>query len=455
MPNILYNKTGDKMNVVEQAKEFAIKAHKGQVRKTEKDKPMIIHLFDVASILKLYEFDENVIAAGFLHDTLEDTKVVKEDILNNFNEDILSLILGDTEEDKTLSWKERKTITINEAKNLDLRHKAIIIADKISNLEDMLIYFNKLGTKDFSAFNQGFESQKWYFENLYQNLILNEDENKEYFKRLKSLIDEIFNNKEDEFLKNTIFKNKEQEYIEVKKLDAKKWELAKLKRLFDIEPYTIEFTGTPRTGKTTLINNLYDFFKKGKFKTSILEEFTTSKRYKEQIYPKLKNEYKNVVNTEIPKYVLKDLEEEMQKDLDVILIDRSLFDRIIWVNRLYLKNGMKEEEYKDYLNTYVPLVNEKIDIVIALKTDAITALKRDYNANLSLEKRNFLNEDNVNEYNVSLENTLKMFENKVYLFDTTNTSQRETSIEVAHKILDSYRSRALNEIKTYLKSRLN
>ncbi len=137
----------------------------------------------------------------------------------------------------------------------------------------------------------------------------------------------------------------------------------------------------------------------------------------------------------------------MQKDLDVILIDRSLFDRIIWVNRLYLKNGMKEDEYKDYLNTYIPLVNEKIDIVIALKTDAITALKRDYNANLSLEKRNFLNEDNVNEYNASLENTLKMFENKVYLFDTTNTSQRETSIEVAHKILDSYRSRALDQVK--------
>lgn len=66
------------MNVVEQAKKFAIKAHNGQVRKTEKDKPMIVHLFDVASILKLYEFDENVIAAGFLHDTLEDTEVTKE-----------------------------------------------------------------------------------------------------------------------------------------------------------------------------------------------------------------------------------------------------------------------------------------------------------------------------------------------------------------------------------------
>ncbi|UKI28990.1 MAG: hypothetical protein L6V78_01075 [Clostridium sp.] len=92
---------------------------------------------------------------------------------------------------------------------------------------------------------------------------------------------------------------------------------------------------------------------------------------------------------------------------------------------------------------------KKIDIVIAFKkTDAITALKRDYNANLSLEKRNFLNEDNVNEYNASLEKySEKCLKNKVYLFDTTNTSQRETSIEVAHKILDSYRSRALNEIK--------
>ena len=137
----------------------------------------------------------------------------------------------------------------------------------------------------------------------------------------------------------------------------------------------------------------------------------------------------------------------MQKDLDVILIDRSLFDRIIWVNRLYIKNGMKEDEYKDYLNTYIPLVNEKIDIVIALKTDAITALKRDYNANLSLEKRNFLNEDNVNEYNISLDNTIKLFENKAYVFDTTDTSQRETSIEVGHKILDSYRSRALDQVK--------
>lgn len=429
---------------------FAIKAHFGQVRKSEKDKPEVVHLFDVASILKYYNFDDNVIAAGFLHDTLEDTKTSKDDILNNFGDDVLSLVLGDTEEDKSLSWKERKTITINECARLDIRHKSIIIADKISNLEDMLIYFDKLGKKDFSCFKKGFDEQKWYFENLYENLILNENKDEEYFKRLKSLIDKIFNNEEDTYLKTVIFKDKEDEYTEIKSLDAKKWEISKLKRLFDLKPYVVEFTGTPRTGKTTLINNLYDFFKKGNFKVSVLEEFTTSKKYKEEIYPKLKDAYKNIVNTEIPKYVLKELNEELDKNNDIILIDRSLFDRIIWVNRLYLKGGMGSDEYNNYLSTYVPLVNEKIDIVIALKTDAITALIRDYNANLSIEKRSFLNEDNVNEYNTSLDNTLDLFKDKAYLFDTTNKSQREISISVANKILDNYRSSALKEINKFL-----
>ena len=429
---------------------FAIKAHFGQVRKSEKDKPEVVHLFDVASILKYYNFDDNVIAAGFLHDTLEDTKTSKDDILNSFGDDVLSLVLGDTEEDKSLSWKERKTITINACARLDIRHKSIIIADKISNLEDMLIYFDKLGKKDFSCFKKGFDEQKWYFENLYENLILNENKDEECFKRLKSLIDKIFNNEEDTYLKTVIFKDKEAEYTEIKSLDAKKWEISKLKRLFDLKPYVVEFTGTPRTGKTTLINNLYDFFKKGNFKVSVLEEFTTSKKYKEEIYPKLKDAYKNIVNTEIPKYVLKELNEELDKNNDIILIDRSLFDRIIWVNRLYLKGGMGSGEYNNYLSTYLPLVNEKIDIIIALKTDAITALIRDYNANLSIEKRSFLNEDNVNEYNTSLDNSLDLFKDKAYLFDTTNKSQREISISVANKILDNYRSSALKEINKFL-----
>lgn len=439
------------MDIVEQAKLFAIKAHFNQVRKTEKDKPMIIHPIDVGNILKQYNFDDNVISAGILHDVIEDTKYTKEDILNLFGEDILSLVLGDTEIDKSLSWEERKKYTIDTVKNLDLRHKAICCADKISNLEDMMILFEKNGKYDFSSFKRGFEEQKWYFTHLYESLIYNEDSNHPMFIRLKKLIDYIFNNKkDDDYVKNVIYKDSKEEYSEVLKLHFKKLEIKKLKNIFDNKPYVIEFTGTPRTGKTTLINNLKDFFKKANFEVEVLEEFTTSLKYKTKIYPKLKNEYKNIINQEIPKYVLKQLNHSIKEDSDIIIIDRSLFDRLIWADRLYVKDGFTLEEYENYKAKYIPIIKKKINVVVALFTDSITCLKRDYNANLSLEKRNFLNKENVDEYNTALLNMKELSKKEninLMLFDTTQKSQRQISIEIVNAILDDMRKYYIDYIK--------
>lgn len=123
--------------------------------------------------------------------------------------------------------------------------------------------------------------------------------------------------------------------------------------------YVIEFTGTPRTGKTSLINNLNDFFKKKGFTVDILEEFTTSKKYKKEIFPLLKDKYKNIVNTEIPKYVLEELNKSLESNNDIIIIDRSLFDRLIWVDRLNNKDGMSNKEYEDYKKLYIPLIKKK------------------------------------------------------------------------------------------------
>lgn len=433
------------MNIKEKAKLFAIKAHKGQIRKSDKEKPMIIHPINVANILSEYGYDDNVVAAAYLHDVIEDTKYTKEDLLNEFNDDIVSLVLGATEEDKSLSWEERKTITIDKVKDLDLRHKVVVCADKISNLEDMRIIFEVNGKRDFSAFKRGFDKQKWYYTEVYNSLIYNEDKDYVMFSRLKLLIDDIFyDNKHDE-LERKIFEGREDEYNKLIRLHYRKQEVYKMISVLDKnKPYVIEFTGTPRTGKTTLMNNLYDFFKKGGFTTSTLEEFTTSQRYKKEIYPRLKNEYKSVINTEIPKYVLENLNMAIDKNNDIILIDRSLFDRMIWMDRLYNKNGVTEREYNDYIDKYTKIINDKIDIVIGLYTDSLTSLRRDYTANASLEKRTFLSEDNINEYNNSLMN-MKELSNKeninFYLFDTTDKSERDISFEILDTILTDMRKK--------------
>lgn len=138
------------MNILNKAKEFAIMAHKGQVRKSDPQKPMIIHPINVANILGEYGFDEMVQAAGYLHDVVEDTKYTLEDIFSNFGDDIASLVNGASEPDKSLSLEERKQHTIDTIKNLDIRHKAVVCADKISNLEDLMI----LSEINFSSFKR-------------------------------------------------------------------------------------------------------------------------------------------------------------------------------------------------------------------------------------------------------------------------------------------------------------
>ena len=112
-------------------------------------------------------------------------------------------------------------------------------------------------------------------------------------------------------------------------------------------------------------------------------------------------------------------------------------------------NGMSENEYSEYKKLYIPLIKNKIDIVISTYADSLTSLKRDYNANLSLEKRLFLNETNLNEYNESLLNMKKLSEEEninFNLFDTTNKNQREISFEVVDTILNNMRTYYINKL---------
>lgn len=435
------------MNIKEKAKQFAIKAHMGQVRKNEPDKPMIIHPLSVGKLLEDYGYDDEVIAAGYLHDVVEDTKYTNEDIEKEFGQNIANLVKGASEPDKKLSWEERKKHTIEETKTLSLKNKLVICADKINNLEDLMIKFQKTGERDFSLFKKGEELQKWYYTNIYKSLINNEDENLPIFKRLKNVLDIVFNNNEDIYLKNTIFNTNKEYYDKLKKLHAQKEELQKLKNLCKLtKPFVIEFTGTPRTGKTTTINNLYDFFKKGGFNISIIEEFTTSKYYKEEFAKQNNNITKVERNIKILKETLKFLKKEIEQDKEIILIDRSINDRLIWNNR----KSIKQEIPEDINQEYNKIAKDLIDFLVITYTDAVTSLKRDYNNSLALEQRNFLNEENINEYNTSLKQLEETFKNNIkdtLIIDTTTKNQKDTQVETAQEIMKSMRKEYIKSIK--------
>ena len=442
------------MDLKEKAKAFAIKAHKGQVRKSEIDKPMVLHPIDTGLILEEYGFDDSVVAAGYLHDVVEDTKYTIEDIRDKFGDDVAQLVLDASEEDKSLSWEERKKKTIEKAKTLPHRSKLVICADKISNLEDLNILFLKKGFRDFSSFKRGEESQRWYYTELYNSLVQGEDENSPIFIRLKKEIDKAFGMIHDP-LKTEIFINDLDYYRELKRLHAEKSELVKLKRMCKaVRPFIIEFTGTPRAGKTTVINNLYDFFKKAGFSTSILEEFTTSKRFKDSfdsVYAPLDMAQRNMM---IADEVLEELKSESTTNRDIILVDRSVNDRQIWNYRRFVSGEMSERDYLAYKEKLSEASRDLIDFLVITYARPDVSLKRDYLSSLALEKRKFLNVKNITEYNRGLAHLEEQFyanNGFVCKIDTSDMPLRDVSVRVASEVIPQMRKRYIKSFKDFYK----
>ncbi len=436
------------MNIKEKAKHFAINAHKGQIRKNEPDKPMIIHPINVGMLLEEYGCSDNVVAAGYLHDVVEDTEYNLKDIEKIFGWNIANLVKGATEPDKSLSWKERKQHTIDKIKKMSFENKLIVCADKINNLEDLMLKFHKTGIRDFSRFNEGEEQQKWYYTGVYESLVFNQDSELPIFLRLKNVLDIVFYNKRNENLEN-IFSSDPNYYHKLISLHSKKVELQRLKNLCSLpKPFVVEFCGTPRTGKTTILNKLYDFFKKGDFSVNLVNELTTSSYYKEILLPQIKDMPIDELNIAIIKEVKKQLYEAISKDDDIILIDRSLNDRAIWNYRRFANNDMTEEQYKQITQHYSAVSKELIDMLVICYTDSQTSLKRDYINSLALEERRFLNVDNIEEYNQSMEISMNVFNqsvNSIYRLDTTDISPRDSSVLIAENIMSVMR-------KKYIKS---
>ena len=439
------------MEIVEEAKKFAIMAHKGQVRKSEVDKPFIIHPVGVAKILEEYGLDEHVIAAGYLHDVVEDTKYTIQDIRTNFGDDIANLVYTATEPDKSLSWEERKQHTINTTKGLNYRNKAVICADKIHNLESLMILFGKTGRMDFSKFKRGLEEQRWYYTEVYKSIVNGENPDLPMFKRLKNAIDVVFNDKEDAYLKDVVFEDNPKYYQKLKSLHASKLELEQLKTYSSLDrPFIIEFTGTPRTGKTSTISSLYDFFKKGGFNIKVIEEFTSSKYYKEEFRKKLQNLDTADFNLAIMEKVGEQLKSASASDNDIVIIDRSISDRQIWNMIRLMKKEMFKWQYDKARTQYIDDASNLIDYLVILYADAITALKRDYNAHLSLEQRNFLNEGNLKDFNDALARSEELLFDTVHdvsFIDTAYSSIQDTSVMVASDVMPIIRKRYLDSFK--------
>ena len=145
-----YHPSGD-ISLVEKAYKVAYDSHNGQMRKS--GEPYIIHPLSVAIILAELELDKETIAAGLLHDVLEDTVMTPQEMEAEFGEEVLLLVDGVTKlknlhlTDKVKTAKDKNADRLEmQAENLrkmflamakDIRVIMIKLADRLHNMRTL------------------------------------------------------------------------------------------------------------------------------------------------------------------------------------------------------------------------------------------------------------------------------------------------------------------------------
>ena len=118
---------------------FAATQHSGQRRKNKEKSPYINHPIEVCYLLSdTGVTDTDTLAAAVLHDTIEDTPTNYDDLAHIFGKRVADIV-KECSDNKSLPKVERKKLQIEHAKEVSHAAKQVKMADKYSNLRDLLI----------------------------------------------------------------------------------------------------------------------------------------------------------------------------------------------------------------------------------------------------------------------------------------------------------------------------
>jgi (p)ppGpp synthase/HD superfamily hydrolase len=158
------------MMLLKRALDQAAVWHRDQARKYPKvHVPYVSHLAGVAVLLARHGFDDEVIAAGALHDAIEDAGVTAEDIRGLFGRRVADLVVAVTEADKSQTWEERKRRYLEQFSKNPWEAQAITIADKIDNFQSIVLCASTHGDP-WAMFKRGREAQIARFDDLRRRL---------------------------------------------------------------------------------------------------------------------------------------------------------------------------------------------------------------------------------------------------------------------------------------------
>ena len=132
--------SGSDQALVQKAYVFSAAAHAGQIRLS--GEPYLSHPLEVANILAEMRLDASTIAAGLLHDTVEDTKATMEEITEQFGDDVAKIVNGVTKISK-MSFESKEEAQAENIRKMilamadDIRVIMVKLADRLHNMRTL------------------------------------------------------------------------------------------------------------------------------------------------------------------------------------------------------------------------------------------------------------------------------------------------------------------------------
>ena len=159
-------------DLVSEAIVFSVKAHDG-MRRRKSDAPYILHPMEVGAIIGTMTDKQEVIAAGVLHDVVEDAGITIEEIGEKFGERVMTLVASETENKREElppedTWRIRKEESLEKLKNADDDAVLMLwIGDKLSNIRTIYHDFLVEGDAVWQKFHQSdIKVQAWYYRSI-------------------------------------------------------------------------------------------------------------------------------------------------------------------------------------------------------------------------------------------------------------------------------------------------
>jgi (p)ppGpp synthase/HD superfamily hydrolase len=122
--------------VLRQAYEWAAKMHGDQLRDVDRA-PFILHPLEVAALLASRGFDDEVIAAGLLHDVVEGTDTDVEEVRQRFGDRIADMVAAVSDDPSIAGYVERKAAQRAQVAAAGPDAQAVYLADKVAKAREL------------------------------------------------------------------------------------------------------------------------------------------------------------------------------------------------------------------------------------------------------------------------------------------------------------------------------